>query len=70
MLLQLESSSAEPSPEFVVKYVPYQKGDCLAKFVYGNLCAAFTSFFFTFKQLIKILSLSSKKKQTISSKRM
>lgn len=33
-VVRLESSSAEPSPEFVVKYVPYQKGDCLAKFVY------------------------------------
>ncbi|XP_019171266.1 PREDICTED: protein GFS12 isoform X1 [Ipomoea nil] len=32
-VVRLESSSAEPSPEFVVKYVPYQKGDCLAKFI-------------------------------------
>nr|GMD63920.1 protein GFS12 isoform X1 [Ipomoea batatas] len=32
-VVRLETSSAEPSPEFVVKYVPYRKGDCLAKFV-------------------------------------
>ncbi|CAH9108524.1 unnamed protein product, partial [Cuscuta europaea] len=32
-VVRLASSGTESSPEFVVKYVPYQNGNCLAKFI-------------------------------------